>query len=286
MNLVSLSYIPHHVSRKCFLSGLMTNGVTLTLRYQCLEAEKPVAYNALKLAEAGYSSLLEPKRTVKVGRRGAYRHNETGRAPVLPVPKENLEDYFVLSVYPGQKKPICVSEIALENHTCIDHEGLLQEDGFDAFSSWDRDGSSFNVECGRALLRKREKQRRVRNKAYAEACAELAKECRRTSSLNVMDSYLRAENTFFLVLGKERMRIQRKKLDHHRKNQTRSALARLSNELLGLGKGKRADGKKSIVFFGNGSRRPSPRGRVKKGSGSDAAKGSGEGDFGKGDVCD
>ena len=29
-----------------------------------------------------------------------------------------------------------------------------------------------------------------------------------------------------------------------------------------------------------------PRGRVNKGSGSDAAKGFGEGDFGKGDVCD
>ena len=75
-------------------------------------------------------------------------------------------------------------------------------------------------------------------------------------------------------------------MDDHRKNKTRSALARLSNELLGLGKGKRADGKKPIVFFGNGSWRPSREGWVKKWSGSDAAKGSGEGDFGKGDVCD
>ena len=69
--LFSLSYIPHHRSRKCFLSGFMTNGVTLSLRYQCLETENPMAYNAHKLAEAGYSGLLEPKRSVEVGRRGA-----------------------------------------------------------------------------------------------------------------------------------------------------------------------------------------------------------------------
>ncbi len=83
-----------------------------------------------------------------------------------------------------------------------------------------------------------------------------------------MDSYFRVENTFFQVLRDEKMRIQRKKLNHHRKNKTRSALALLSNKLLGLGKRKRMDGKKPIIFFGNGSWRPSREGGPNKGVGA------------------
>ena len=95
------------------------------------------------------------------------------------------------------------------------------------------------------------KQRRVRNKAYAGACAKLAKECRRTSRLDMMYSYLRAENTFFLGGGKTTNANPVEEVGPPSKERKRSVLARLSNELLGLGKKrKRTNGKKSIVLFG------------------------------------
>jgi len=235
---------PGYTAMDWYVTGFRTNGASLLLQTSTAMGDHPEPFNAAELVKSGYQ-LIEPESPIVLGvagTRGTYKCSKERKDVKLE--EENIT---IVAVDPGEKKPISVCEIRAQQD--CEASGLANSGVMSSATYWDLTSEDYKRDSGRNDVNSFEERRRQTSPAYSAALARFENTRYRTCNLEVFDAYLAVVGETLGVMGKEKRRVDRKRIGQVTRRRLQKTLDCIANKL--LGKGDKKDSR--AVFFGSGS---------------------------------